>query len=255
MTKTHAIPVLPSQPEKGLLRLVVILASLFLVSCSHTASMYDNGAVGSRKKPETAQKDREAEPQSGDIRVTDGVEYIYGKNPRYMVTPGEPFYVWMRRDQYTPGSVDSTGRPTKDLKKLEERLAKLEAELHSGGAPQPASPAQSASKPSVSDEAGRKWASYWKNDQGVESFWDEESLLRPRKGLIQIWRKRAFPSGSAQKEIAARDEINCREAQWRTLELRVTNWDGTTRTSDKATAWGNVYANSAEEYLMDQHCK
>jgi hypothetical protein len=169
------------------------------------------------------------------------------------VTPGEPFYVWMRRDQYTPGSVDSTGRPTKELKALEERLAKLEAELKTGGAAQPASPA--VSKLPASEEAGRKWASYWKNDKGVESFWDEESLLQPRKGFIQIWRKRVFPSGSAQKEMVTRDEINCREAQWRTLELRATTWDGITRTSDKATAWGNVYANSAEEYLMDQHCK
>jgi hypothetical protein len=127
--------------------------------------------------------------------------------------------------------------------------------LNRGGAPQPASPAQSVSEPPTSDETGREWTSYWKNDKGIESFCDLDSLMQPHKGFIQMWRKRVFPSGSAQKEIATRDEINCREAQWRTLELRVTYWDGTTRATDQAVSWGSVYTNSPEEYLMDQHCK
>jgi hypothetical protein len=255
MTMTQTSVYFPSRPENGLLKLIIILATLFLVSCSHTSSMQNKGTADSQKKPGTAQKARGAEPQPGDIRVIDGVEYIYGKNVRYMVTPGEPLYVWVRRDQYTPGSSDSTGRPTKELKGLEERIAKLEAELNRGGAPQPASPAQSVSEPPTSDETGRKWTSYWKNDKGIESFCDLDSLMQPHKGFIQMWKKRVFPSGSAQKEIATRDEINCREAQWRTLELRVTYWDGTTRATDQAVSWGNVYTNSPEEYLMDQHCK
>jgi len=260
MTTTHTRSFLPSRAEKGLLKLIIILAAFFFVSCSHTTSMRDKGTDDSQNKPETAQKARGAAPQPGDIRVVDGVEYIYGKNVRYGSIPYEPLYVWVRRDQYAHGwdLGDRLGTPTKDSKEwkeLEERMARLEAQLNSGGTAQPASQTQAVSKPPVSDEAGRKWTSYWKDGKGTESFYDEDGLLQPRKGFIQLWRKRVFPSGSAQKEIVTRDEINCREAQWRTLELRVSYWDGTTRTSDKATSWGNVYPKSPEEYLIDQHCK
>ena len=260
MTTTHTRSFLPSQPEKGLLNLIIILATFFLVSCSHTASMHTNGTADSQKKPETAQKARGAEEQPGDIRVIDGVEYIYGKNVRYGLDPYEPLYAWVRRDQYTPGwdvsdRLGASTKELKELKELEERIARLEAELKGGGTPQPASRAQSVSKPPITDEAGTKWTSYWKNENGVEWFCDEDSLLQPRKGFIQIWRKRVFPSGSAQKEIVTRDEISCREAQWRTLELRVTYWDGATGTSNKATSWGNVYPKSPEEDLMEEHCK
>jgi hypothetical protein len=260
MMTTHTGLFLPSQPEKGLRNLIIILATFFLVSCSHTTSMHTNGTADSQKKPETAQKARGAEEQPGDIRVIDGVEYIYGKNVRYGVNPYEPLYAWVRRDQYTAGwdvsdRLGASTKELKELKELEDRIARLEAELSGKGTRQPASSAQSVAKPSVSDETGRKWTSYWKTDNGVEWFYDKDSLLQPRKGSIQMWRKRVFPSGSAQKEIVTRDEISCREAQWRTLELRVTYWDGATRTSDKATSWVNVYPRGPEEDLMDEHCK
>jgi hypothetical protein len=257
---THIRSFLPLRAEKALFKGIITFAVIFFVSCSHTTLTRDKGTGDSRKIPGTVQEARDAEPRTGDIRVVDGVEYVYGKNVRYGYATNEPLYVWVRRDQYTPGwdLGDRPGAPTKETKEwqeLKERLAKLEAQLAGGGAAQSASQAQPAPKPPVSDEAGRKWTSYWKDGNGIESFYDEDGLLQPRRGFIQLWRMKVFPAGSAQKEVVTRDEINCREAQWRTLELRVTYWDGTTRASDKATPWGNVYARSAEEYLIDQHCK
>jgi hypothetical protein len=70
-----------------------------------------------------------------------------------------------------------------------------------------------------------------------------------------MWIKREFPPGAAQKEIVTLDEIDCREAQYRTLELRVTYRDGRTGRTDKATEWVKIYENSNEEYLMGEYCK
>ncbi|MGD0235714.1 MAG: surface-adhesin E family protein [Syntrophorhabdales bacterium] len=259
MTTTHTVSVLPSRSQKGLVKLTVILASLFLVSCSHPPVMNKNDTTDSQKKPEAAQKAREAEPQPGDTRVIGGVEYVYGKNVRYMVSSSEPEYVWVRRDQYSPGSLDSsrsrTGTPTKEQQELAERIARLEEQLKTGGASQPVSPGQPVSTPPVSDEAGRQWMSYMEDAHGVEYFYDKDTIAHPSKDLVQMWRKREFSSGASQKEIVALDEIDCRGARYRSLELRVTDRDGAIRTFDKATSWVKVYVDSAEEYLMDKYCK
>ena len=53
------------------------------------------------KKTAKAKADEEAgdhEPKPGDIRVADGVEYVYAKNKRYLMDPYEPMHVWMRTD-------------------------------------------------------------------------------------------------------------------------------------------------------------
>jgi hypothetical protein len=261
MTTTENRSFSPSQARNGLLKLIIILAAFFLVSCSHTAPVQTSGAAGSQKKPETARKARGAEPQPGDIKVVDGVEYIYGRNARFGSTPLELEYDWVRRDQYSPGwdyqeraaSAGMSAKELKDMQELEDRIAKLEAQLK--GAPQPASRPKSVSKAPVTDETGKKWTSFWKGDNGVEWFYDKEDLVQPRKGLIQVWKKRVFPSGSAQKEIVTHDEISCRQAQWRTLELRVTGWDGTIQSSNKPSPWGNINSGRPEEYLMEEHCK
>jgi len=52
---------------------------------------------------------------------------------------------------------------------------------------------------------------------------------------MTLWRKRTFPTWAFQKEIVTLDELNCRQARYRTRELRVTNWDGSSQTSDKVT--------------------
>jgi hypothetical protein len=97
--------------------------------------------------------------------------------------------------------------------------------------------------------------SYMEDAHGVEYFYDKDTIAHPSKDLVQMWRKREFSSGASQKEIVALDEIDCRGARYRSLELRVTDRDGAIRTFDKATSWVKVYVDSAEEYLMDKYCK
>ena len=76
----------------------------------------------------------------GDIKVIDGIEYIYTRNRKYMLTPYEPPYVWVRKDQYKPGigealsfSVGGSGPSKKERDDLEKRIAKLEEELKKKG--------------------------------------------------------------------------------------------------------------------------
>ncbi len=120
--------------------LSILLCSLLLVSCTYLPFANKNGTADSQKtaKSATAQKQQEAEPKPGDIRVTDGVEYIYAKNRRYMSQPYEPEYVWIRKDQYSPGLFESLRArapgPTKEEKEMEGRIAKLEEELKKRGA-------------------------------------------------------------------------------------------------------------------------
>ncbi len=85
------------------------------------------------------------EPQKGDVRVIDGVEYVYGKNPRYMQNAEEPLYIWLRKDQYSPDTLDDfafrSPVPTEKEMALKARLDKLEAEYNRKmGIPAPTPP-------------------------------------------------------------------------------------------------------------------
>ena len=109
---------------------------------------------------------------------------------------------------------------------------------------------------SAAEQTERKWFSYGRDrNTGVEYFYEKETLTKPSKNLIQMWRRRVFPSGAAQKEIVTFDEIDCVEVRYRSLELSVTYTDGSTKRFEKVAPWAKVYANSVEEYLMDEHCK
>jgi hypothetical protein len=236
-----------------IINLIVILVSLFLVSCSH-------GPVKPPDYAEDAIKARKSGPLDGDIRVIDGVEYVYGRNVKYMSTPGEPLYVWVRRDLFSPSMGDTfparAGSPTKakekDLTELQQRLAKLERAVRGESTPQ--TPPPRAEQP-VKDATGRTWTRYFANDDGLEWFLDEGAPLQPSRDVVQMWRKRLFPSWAFQKEIVTLDDLDCREARYRTHELRVTYWDGKTQTSEKVTPWANVLSSGPEEYLMNEYCK
>jgi hypothetical protein len=239
-----------------MINLIIITLSLLLVSCSHTPAAKKNPIDESQQYLEDAQKARKEGPLEGDVRVLDGAEYVYGKNVKYMNTPGEPPYVWLRRDLYTPSVIDTlpsrVGDPTKETKEvsqLKERLAKLERAIGGGPAPETSRPKQP-----VKDAEGRTWTLYFRNDDGVEWFIDE-GVVKPSSTAIRLWRKRVFPRWAFQKELVTLDEINCREARYRTRELRVTSWDGATQTSDEVTPWSNIFSNSPEEYLMNEYCK
>ena len=121
-------------------------------------------------------------------------------------------------------------------------------------------PAQPGSQPlpklsSSAGEDGRKWTRYMTDDDDIRYFYDEGTIIQSSNNIIRMWRKREFPPGAAQKEIATLDEIDCRKTRYRTLELRVTYWDGTTGRSDNATRWAKIYNNSGEALLMGEHCK
>ena len=135
-----------------------------LVSCSYIPFMGKKSDTA-KKAPDTtaqAKKDADAktadrvdveEPKPGDIKVLDGVEYIYTRNKKYMLTPYEPEYVWLRKDQYVPGLGETvmtglTGASKKDREELEARLAKLEEENKKKGlAPQMGYPTQMGAMP------------------------------------------------------------------------------------------------------------
>jgi len=253
MTTMRTTPVVPSLLNEGLLKLIVIFVSLFLVSCSH-------GPVKPPDYAEDAIKARKSGPLDGDVRVIDGVEYVYGRNVKYMSTLSEPLYVWVRRDMFSPSLGDTfparAGSPTKgkekELTELQQRLAKLERAMRGESTPQ--TPPPPPEKP-VKDATGRTWTRYFANDDGLEWFLDEGPPLQPSRDVVQMWRKRVFPSWAFQKEIVTLDDLDCREARYRTRELRVTYWDGKTQTSDKVTPWANVFSSSPEEYLMNEYCK
>jgi hypothetical protein len=123
---------------------IVIVIALSLFSCSSPfAKKNDTGTstAGSETKQgqtqKTAQIGEEA-PKPGDIKVLDGVEYIYARNKRWMYTPYEPEYMWIRKDQYAPGwgeNLLTRGGKTKEQKELESRLAKIEEEMKKKGLP------------------------------------------------------------------------------------------------------------------------
>ncbi len=149
---------------------LTILAFMLLSSCSYIPFMgkkADTKTTDTKKAEEPAAKqeavkDQKAEtdkkpqkpaelnePSPGDIKVIDGVEYIYARNRKYMLTPYEPEYVWIRKDQYAPGlgenllTRDKSAADKKAQSELDQRIAKLEEELRKKNiAPQMAYPAQ-----------------------------------------------------------------------------------------------------------------
>lgn len=240
-------------PRAGLCILVMLFLSVSLVACGSPF----------KKPPETpeqalaeAVEARKTGPLPGDVRVIDGTEWVYGRNVKYMSGPAEPLYVWMPRELYTPSLTDTmpgrVGYPVKrdkEMIELEERLARLEAKIRGTPPTKTVSPDQP-----IKDATGKTWVRYFRNDDGVEWFM-EEGTPTASGGIITLWRKRVFPKWAFQKEIVTLDEINCRQQRYRTRELRVTNWDGSSQTSDKVTGWTNIYSNSPEEYLMGEFCK
>ncbi len=101
---------------------------------------------GKKKADQAPQKsakgeriDAGSEPKPGDIKLVEGIEYIYARNRKFNVMAGEPEYIWYRKDQYSPGLFETlkgnigTG-DKKERTELEKRIAKLEGDLKSKGA-------------------------------------------------------------------------------------------------------------------------
>ncbi len=101
----------------------------------------------------------------------------------------------------------------------------------------------------------RNWTKYMTDDDDIKYFCDEGAIIHSPRNTVQVWIKREFPPEAAQREIVTRYEIDCGEARYRTLELRVTYPNGRMGRTDKPTKWVNIYDNSNEEYLRDEYCK
>jgi hypothetical protein len=138
-------------------KIILIFLALSLVSCANPfASKKDSGGGTTSPDSKQAQAQKttrvgEETPQPGDIKVIDGIEYIYARNRRYMFTPYEPEYIWIRKDQYSPRMGENLlakEASTKEQKELEKRLAKIEEEMKKKGLPpQMAYPSQMAYLP------------------------------------------------------------------------------------------------------------
>ena len=113
--------------------LLIILLVCLLASCS--IPFGKKTPPPEATKTEKGEKIEDNKPRPGDIKMVDGVEYIYAKNIRFAQAPYEPEYVWVRKDQYTPSLFDKiTGKGSEGMNKqerdeLDKRMAKLENEL------------------------------------------------------------------------------------------------------------------------------
>jgi hypothetical protein len=114
---------------------VVLFLIFFFVSCSSMPTVQDKSPKISKTtvNEKEVKNLRQPEPQPGDIKVIDDVEFIYASNRRYMFTPYEPLNVWIRKDEYTPRMGENlltrNAEETEHFRKLEERIKRLEEEL------------------------------------------------------------------------------------------------------------------------------
>jgi len=111
---------------------LLLLASL-LISCSMPIGQKGPADAA---KTEKGEKLRQAGPVPGDVRLENGVEYVYAHNSKFGYSPDEPEYVWIRKEYYSPGGNEppmSDSSWEKERKALLERLEKLEAEVKQSG--------------------------------------------------------------------------------------------------------------------------
>lgn len=133
--------------KKIRLMICLFISLLLLFGCGSIFSKKKDKDTATKQKTE---KVEDSEPKPGDIKVIDGVEYIYARNRRYMLTPNEPEYVWIRKDQYSPGIIQSlvSSAQKKESDELKKRIAKLEEELKKKNiAPQIVYPTQLSALP------------------------------------------------------------------------------------------------------------
>jgi len=104
-----------------------------LPSCALTSKQENSAGV---EKARTEVDRQDLRPKLGDVKTVDGVEYIYGKNVRWPTMPGQPEYIWIRKDQYSSGLFDSLNEALsnqaedkKGIEELERRLDRLEEEV------------------------------------------------------------------------------------------------------------------------------
>jgi hypothetical protein len=125
--------------------LVIVLLVCLLASCSHIPFI-GKKTDQAPAKTEKGEAVEDNQPKPGDIKMVNGVEYIYAKNRKFMAMPYEPEYIWVRKDEYSPGLFDTltdklgSGTANKQQnQELQQRMAKLEEEVKNKNA-QPQTP-------------------------------------------------------------------------------------------------------------------
>jgi hypothetical protein len=118
-------------------KILILLLVLGLVSCSSITGKKKTEQPVRSAKGEKVQET--GDPKPGDVMLVDGVEFIYARNRQFMNTPHDPEYMWIRKDQYSPGIFESLagkvgGASKKEREELEKRMAKLEEDLKKKGA-------------------------------------------------------------------------------------------------------------------------
>jgi hypothetical protein len=144
---------------------LAILSAVLLISCSHMPFFGNDqdkptgpGAKTAKVSPADPKgvdlgEEVKEDPKPGDIQIMSGIEYIYTKNKKYMLTPYEPEYVWVTKDQHVPDIGEQvksalSGGDNRGRAELEARLAKLEEEYKKiGMPPQRDNPPRTASLP------------------------------------------------------------------------------------------------------------
>ena len=109
--------------------MVIAVCALLFTACSGVGKEKLAEATAMPRKTEKVQE----QPKPSDVKLINGVEYIYGRNRRWPTVQGEPEYVWIRKDQDSPGLLESLKQPSateeKEREDLKRRIERLEAEL------------------------------------------------------------------------------------------------------------------------------
>lgn len=117
----------------------VALLVIFVASCNSMPNVQDKSPNISKTtvNEKEVKNLRQPEPQPGDIKVIDDVEFIYASNRRYMSTPYEPLYIWIKKEEYSPRMGENlltrNSEEEKHLMELEQRIKRLEEELQKMG--------------------------------------------------------------------------------------------------------------------------
>ncbi len=102
----------------------------------------------------------------------------------------------------------------------------------------------------------KKWEHYGADTNGVDYYFQKESIAFPSENLVRVWRKRTFRQRSELKEIISFDEIDCKTEKYRSSQTQGVRQDGsTTEMFVKPSPWITIYQGSADEYFLDTSCK
>lgn len=100
-----------------------------------------------------------------------------------------------------------------------------------------------------------KWERYDTDETGVKYSYDKGSISYPTPSTLQLWRQRIFPLDAAYENVITLDQIDCDKQKYRTIEINVTNKDGSTEEFKKVSQWAYIYVGMPEDYFLRELCK